>query len=42
MTAELSKYLNKQLGVFLNMKQQMKLTKNIKNDIFKQKHFCIM
>ena len=35
MTSELSKYLNKQLGVFLNIykkKKKMKLAKNKKTD----------
>ena len=31
MTSELSKYLNEQLDVFLNVEQQMQLTKNVKN-----------
>ena len=44
MTAELSKYLNEQLRVFFNMKQQNKnkVAENMKLWIFKQKLFCIM
>ena len=41
MMSELLKYLNEQLGVSLNVKQQKtKLAKNIKKWIFKQKLFC--
>ena len=40
MTSELSKHLNEQLGVVLNVKQQkMKLAKNIEKKIFKLKLF---
>ena len=42
MTSELLKYLNEQLCIFLNVKQQMKLANNIfEKWIFKQKRFCI-
>ena len=34
MVSELSKYLNEQLGVFLNVKTEMKLAKNTKKMIF--------
>ena len=40
MTSELSKHLNEQLGVVLNVKQQkMKLAKNTEKKIFKLKLF---
>ena len=40
MTSELSKHLNEQLGVVLNVKQhKMKLAKNIEKNIFKLKLF---
>ena len=38
MTSKLSKYLNEQLSVFLNVKQQKKLAKHIKNN-FQAKTF---
>ena len=43
MTSELSKYLNKQVGLFLNVKQQKwSHLKTLEKLIFKQKRFCIM
>ena len=40
--SELLKYLNEQLGVFLNVKQQkMKLAKNIQKWICKQKKLFV-
>ena len=40
--SELSKYLNKQLGVFKCQTTEMKLAKNIKKRILKQIRFCIV
>ena len=41
MASEISKCLNEQLGVFLNVKQQNEVTQN-KKRIFKQKLFHVM
>ena len=42
-TSELSKYLNEQLGVFLNVKQQkIKVAKNIKNGSLSKNFFVLM
>ena len=42
MTSRLLKYLNEQLGVFLNVKQLMKLAKNMEKGFLSKNFFLVL